>query len=248
MDNQPIDHKFKEFFEQRTLAPKENAWDRMESLMPASEVPSVVKKMPLYWVAAATFAGFMIALFMFNQSSTIATQEIITKAEVSSEVKASNEALPQATIIPSEVKSETKEIADVLPRKHFSAPKNTSISHVEHQVSEIQLTSEPKLSTIEKITDQVVVSSVNKQENKSESLYNTKIDADLLLKDVDQKLKVKKKISSEVASFSFKPDPSKLLEEAEKANEKSTLQKIFKSLQNNSESVIAVVSNRNYQK
>jgi hypothetical protein len=93
-----------------------------------------------------------------------------------------------------------------------------------------------------------VVSSVDKQENKSESVSKIKIDANLLLKDVDQKLKVKKKISSEVASFSFKPDPSKLLEEAEKANEKSTLQKIFKSLQNNSESVIAVVSNRNYQK
>ncbi len=249
MDNQPIDHKFKEFFEQRTLAPKDNAWDRMESLMPVSEVPSTAKKMPLYWVAAASFAGFMIALFLLNQRPAVKTHEVVAKADVHLGADSLDEAITQTIILPSVVKNDTNVIADILPRKRFSASQSESTLNFGHQVNEIVYSTEPISTIAVKIEDDVVVASkTDKHEIKSESIHNIKIDAHLLLKEVDQELKAKKKISSGVASLSFKPDPSKLLEEAEKANEKSTLQKIFKSLQNNSENVIAVVSNRNYQK
>lgn len=246
MANPNIDDTFKRFFEERTLAPKDNSWDRLETLMPENE--PIVKKnnRPMYWAAAATFIGFLMALIMWNQNVEITKQTVTySKENINSvhEVSAAN--ADELIVIGNEDKPKAQELLKVR-NQVTSVKRNTSDTNFVNDMRNISV-EQVMDHEIDKIVsadiDNIVVNALKK----NKPYTKISIDADRLLKEVNQKLD-EKNPSSAIASLSFRPDPSKLLEDAEIASERTTFQKLFKSLQSNSETLFATVADRNYQK
>lgn len=247
MANSNIDDKFKAFFEERTLSPKENAWDRLETLMPANEQVIKRNRKPIYWLAAAaTFIGFVLVLVMWDQNIESLEATIAISNKQNSNGLDFSAVNTEDSIFVNEIKQTENKVKAKFNNQISSVPNPTK------EFSENNLGStNPSMhfSGMDK-SDMVLHEVINVKDT---SLSNTRpytkinIDPNLLLQEVNQKLKNKKQTSLAVASTSVRPDPLKLLEEAEIASERSTLQKIFKSLQNNSESVLVAMANRNYQ-
>jgi hypothetical protein len=246
MANPNIDDTFKKFFEERTLAPKDNAWDRLQTLMPENEPIVKKNKRPMYWAVAATFIGFLMALVMWNQNSGINEQIVaISKENINSvkEVPAAK-TQKQPDIDNTELldAEEVLEIGDQL----VVLQRNTSNKKSGNNLEDIQQEQPIEQSNAEIVSPEVVENDINTIK-KDKPYTKINIDADILLKEVNQKLQ-ERKPSSAIVSSSYRPDPSKLLEDAEIASERTTFQKLFKSLQNNSEILLANVVDRNYQK
>jgi hypothetical protein len=254
MDNTSMDNKIKHFFEQRTIHPSAQTWDRLDAMLTVAEKPKM-KKTPLFILIAASFTPVIMVCFwlIFNKdASKITSGETIVKSE--------------NHVGQNRADSKTENIVADTPL-HISGGKNKSwqqnkenqeLRSVQPPVKNVDQRAQTLYPSVSEQTEVIVVSNnisdiqkgypddidaslvqtqstITSTENIDNSTYNDKnelVDADSQNKDA-------------VIKYKYGLDPEKLLKEAEYKSQQSFLSKVFKTLTEKSSSVVTAVSTRN---
>jgi hypothetical protein len=248
MDNQPIDQKFKNYFEKRELMPSDQTWDRLDAMLAIDEKPKHSRK--IYWHQIA--AGIVIVLAAGIWWSIANNKQ---DATLQNSTTVSNPTVPN------------NEVDDVVKIVHESAYENAPSTVAKGHVNSSKNRNTPPTDFIN-MDAKVITNFVNPSDIDKESIYvNTKdlqateqretqevlgtkivekvnIDAAKLLADVERNISNAKPKHNKKNTI----DPKILLAEAEVSANQSFLNKLYKNIQDNAGTVLVAVTNRNYVK
>ncbi len=250
MDDTPLEKKIKELMDQRTIDPSPVAWDRLDAMLSIADNQKP-KKLLVYLAIAASIAVFFTMSVWLSYKQSPATERskmFVEHHPQASKIDTQHFINPSLVISPdyknSDVKSETN--SNVQVTKHFknNSKKDISIGKYiekseetipESSVANENINIEKSLAKTENI---MVVTAMTENNN----IRRVNIDSDQLLKNVESSSKISRQ---SVTVNKYGIDAKKLLWEAENVPEKKLISKIFKSIQENSGTVIAAVSERN---
>jgi len=234
MDNHSLDNKVKKYFEQKTIEPTNQAWDRLDAMLTTTEKPKQTRTIQYIIAFAACLVSFLM-MYVGEDSKPMDTIITPEKVEISN-----NEVME-----PKIQHVETK-ISGIVHSKISSASHKTNGSKAvtPDLVSDTSSPSSvtPSLAQFENVASVPFKTSINVQKSP------LKIDADALLASVSH---TKNNSSKEIVSTKPKGrrmDPNALLEEAENDVAKSFLVRTLTTLKETSGEIITSVSNRNQRK
>ncbi len=248
MDNKFLDHKIKEYFENREINPSDQSWDRLDAMLSLAPKQENKKLLLYYWIAAcAVFVGMICVFGLFYQQKSDINNVAITTETPS---------IIRMDTVQSVAKEESKaNMLSIGNMKKENLPRR--INNFKHNpiVSNAQGSKYASYDGNDGIVAQV--NDFNQFEDTQLEQRNGKfadskleIDANVLLREIEFSVTAKNIVDTKtiVDRHPVRPDPSLLLVEAEASASKSFLKRVFKNLHNSSESILVAVANRNVQK
>jgi len=252
MDNHSLDNKVKKYFEQKTIEPTNQAWDRLDAMLTTVEKPKQTHTIQYILAFSACLVSFLL-IYAGDDSKPV--DAIITpeKVEISNnevtEPKIQHVETKISGIVHSKVSSAShktkgsKAVAPVLVRDTYLP---SSVTSSIAQFENIVIIPENNSSNISSTTENVA--SEHHKTNITFQKSSLKIDADALLASVRH---TKNNSSNEVVSKKSKGgwmNPNALLGEAENDVAKSFLVRTLTAFKETSGEIITSVSNRNQRK
>jgi len=230
-----FEKKAKDVLERRTITPSQDAWAQLNKKLEQSEKK---RKLSVWWIGlAATFAGIMLAITLFNKEeampeNTIVNQEkdkqskeqsTITKNKIEDKVE---ENLEHTPIVNANIKVETSKLKTEQP--------NTSIINKKKKTAQYLAKVNPK----------------HKEENKhqlsNQKLENTVAEVSKEQPTLDEANQLIEKAINQFSADDYKNVTEKinandLLEEAEMTSEKSLKHRLFHVVKSGYETVKSTV-------
>lgn len=241
MDKQSVDQKFKTYFEQRELKPKDHIWDRLDARITNSEEEAKIKPFPWYRSIAAGIAIIVAASIwwptsesrtMLAKTSSIDTLPLTTVSNASPDISAKDMTVPHNI-----EKLKVQQINENTQSHQIDTKELSTITNHERSISdELQYADAIDVVSAPNVSNFVILVEDPSTE------FPIKISAKKLLLEAENKA-LKTQIRSK-----YKLDPNSLLAEAEAKANQSFLKKFYKNIQDNAETVIVAVSNRNLVK
>lgn len=259
MDNN-IDQQFKEYFQNRSMPPSQESWNRLDMLLDAEEPTQIIRKFPLYRIAAAiafvlTFVSIGYHFYTEREEAIIAatSQEANTNLAESdvADIVGMNEEVPGNIPV-----TQTVSARHII--KYPSVPatdkRSNPASVLNNQAAVTEMDASVLSGKIEKnhlvLTDNQSVESKTVQAGLP-VLTDLKIDPEVLLNGVESKLKSTSNSNIIQLSNTFRPDPLVLLAQADARLEANSsapfIKRMYREIQDNSAKIYATLSNRNYE-
>lgn len=244
MDNNQLDQKFKQYFDNRKLDPSDKTWDRLDAMLTIAEKPVIPSRFPFYLVAASMITILAVGFYwMFYNDESNKVNPVIV--EVSRESKLPEVLEPKNT--PSEnIERKASNNPPVYARPYIASftPKPTpNQSETIYQKVNIKPTDQ---KVIDHTWAHVVAEAKDSQKNQQSVLD---IDGMKLLNDIESQMSANRKHKEKsVVQLTYRPDPAALLKEAESAAHQGLFKRVYKSIHENAENLLVNVVNRNNYK
>lgn len=252
MDNHSLDNKVKKYFEQKTIEPTNQAWDRLDAMLTTTEKPKQTRTIQYILAFAACLVSFLL-MYVGEDSKPMDTIITPEKVEISNnevmEPKIQHVETKISGIVHSKISSashKTNGSKAVTPVLVSDTSSPSSVTPSLAQFENVVIIPESNLSSISSTTENIASEPLKTNINVQKSPL--KIDADALLASVSH---TKNNSSKEFVSTKPKGrrmDPNALLEEAENDVAKSFLVRTLTTLKETSGEIITSVSNRNQRK
>lgn len=254
MDNTSMDTKIKHFFEQRTIHPSSQTWDRLDAMLTIAEKPKR-RKIPLFLLIAASLTPVLMVCFwlIFNKDAgKIRTDESMVISE--NHIGQNNPNINTESIVVDtplntpggtdknwQQNKENQVFRSVLPPlKNVNQRRQTKNTTVSDQTEFLVVSN--NISDIEKADPEVIHESLVQTQSTITSIENVDNSTDKYINELVSSYSQKKDTGTR---YKYGIDPEKLLKEAENKSQQSFLSKVFKTLTEKSESVVIAVSTRN---
>lgn len=254
MDNTPMDNKIKHFFEQRTIDPTSQTWDRLDAMLTIAEKPKR-RKTPLFLLVAASLTPVLMVCFwlIFNKDAgkiktdestvisenhtgknnpNIKTESIVVDTPINT---------PGGTDKSWQQNKENQVFRSALPPLKKVNQRQQTINTTVSEQTDVMVVSN-NISDIEKADPEVIHESLVQTQSTITSIENTDNSTDKYINELVSSYSQKKDAGTK---YKYGLDPEKLLQEAEIKSQQSFLSKVFKTLTEKSESVVMAVSTRN---
>ena len=251
-NNHNIDQQFQEYFKNRTLNPSEASWERLEIILHSEEKPKAKASIKPYFKIAAMLFFVLSATTVFYLSTQEKTTEMAANdlfyerdSQPSDEsILALESSAPTSEIIKNRTSivaentsnfsiKKAKAVADKSPYKQGSNEENTMpnalLNSIEKQPAIVS-------ESIDQVSTQLEVA-------KQTFVY---IDAQKLLAEVEHNLSTRQSDHPIAIKKPLQINPELLLEQAESKASKTFLERLYKGIQDNSNSIYVSISNRNY--
>jgi len=254
MDNKSVDNNIKHFFEQRTLHPSSQSWDRLDAMLTIAEKPKR-RKIPLFLLVAASLTPVLMVCFwlIFNKDAgKIWTDESMVISEnhigqnnpdiyTESIVVDTPLNTPDGTDKSWQKNKKNQELRSILPMlKNIDQRQQAINTPVSENMEVIVVTN--NISDIEKADPEVIHESLVQTQSTITLIENVDNSTDKYINELVSSYSQKKDAGTR---YKYGIDPEKLLKEAENKSQQSFLSKVFKTLTEKSESVVIAVSTRN---
>jgi len=253
MDNKTMYNNIKLYFEQRTIHPSAQSWDRLDAMLSIAETPKK-KKRPLFLLIAASLAPiFMVCLwFIFKKDMPkIKTDESVVvteKYKTPWSVNLKNEFIPTNG---SAEKEKSKSVAKNHKSQVFivgqSPTKNVNDQHQSEKNVLVPLIAGGNLlseNTAQKQNIQINDEQASVIYSQPITVFPETSEHPVIYIENEIVAKISQK-KDEGVKYKYGLDPEKLLKEAEVASHQSFLSKVFKTLTEKSETMVTAVSQRN---
>lgn len=220
MEQNNIEQQFREKLGQRTLAPSENAWDRLDAMLSVAEGKKPKRNFKWLYIAAGLL-GFLFLGTVFltmNKNTTIEKTVVVTNSpiEKATQPEEKSAILPEAVIT---VQKNEKAIATVV-RKPLQKP----------EIQKGNNAAKEEVIVLRDITD------------KPEAVKGKYISADELLAAVTATGQTNRKSPK----LTIKVDAAQMLSEVEGELDETFREKVIHSVGKNFNTVKTAVVNRNY--
>lgn len=220
MEQNNIEQQFREKLGQRTLAPSENAWDRLDAMLSVAEGKKTKRNFKWLYIAAGLL-GFLFLGTVFltmNKNTTIEKTVVVTNSpiEKATQPEEKSAILPEAV---STVQKNEKAVATVV-RKPLQKP----------EIQKGNNAAKEEVIVLRDITD------------KPEAIKGKYISADELLAAVTATGQTNRKSPK----LTIKVDAAQMLSEVEGELDETFREKVIHSVGKNFNTVKTAVVNRNY--
>ncbi|MGB4958346.1 MAG: hypothetical protein WBO36_02660 [Saprospiraceae bacterium] len=250
MNHKSSHNRLREFFHQRKIEPTQQSWDRLDAMLSVAE-KSKPKKYPIHlWAAAITLViAALISLTMIGDkpkhSSPLITHTmspISSQTPVAEAIVTSPPVIKSAVSLPTPSSEKISQGTVSQDRKHRSINKasNAPIEKIISSLAEpISLAAVPPKKMEQTSEVEPIMASIPLVTK------GIDIDAQSLLKSVEAKIAAKEKME---LRRKYNIDSAALLAEAESESNKSFFNKVIKTIQETSGTVITAVNERNMAK
>ena len=220
MEQNNIEQQFREKLGQRTLAPSENAWDRLDAMLSVAEGKKPKRNFKWLYIAAGLL-GFLFlgTVFLTMNDNTTIEKTVVVK---DSPIEKAAQPEEKSTIMPEEliVLQKNEKAVATVARKSLQNPGIQKESNVVKE----------ELVVLRDITD------------KPQAVKEKYISADELLAAVT----VMGQTNVKSPKLTVKVDPAKMLSEVEGELDETFREKVIHSVGKNFNAVKTAVVNRNY--
>lgn len=226
MDKHKLDKSIKNFFDERTIKPSDQIWDRLDAILEVTDVRTNQKPRYFWKGLAASFLVLLTMSMMFywnSRSNPVSNIETVAEKRSSKNAATPNSILNQIA----------SPVADSKPLKIIDnkVPIRSNIVEYGALITE-NVTVRAEKNEMAQIANKIPNSTIEHEP--------MNINSQILLTQVESRPAKNK------TEESLKPDPSKLLSQVEAKTNKTYLQKMVKAIQSNAESIVANINNRNY--